>query len=380
MNTSIKGSKITALCLLGAAVLICFVTGREFAAHWAPDVLAPAPEFKQKMLSDYSEGLKGTPMDTPVYVQEGSSQGGSVLVLGGTHPNEPASHMSAILMLEQAKVQKGRLFIIPFANLSGFSHTLTQEASPTKMHFTLPDGSVRTLRYGSRDTNPIIMWPTPDIYIHQPSGQELAGNESKNLNRAYPGSPNGSPAERLAYGIMELLKKEKITLAFDLHEASPEYPVVDAIVAHEKSMELAAASAMELKGKGIEIRLEPSPKNLRGLSHREWGDATDTLPILLESANPSQGRLRGKTDEALVLHGKDKSYVKAAALGRLFVPFDEGGKPLEMRVARHVETVSTFIEMLEVFDEEHGVVLENVPAYDEIIKNGIGSYLNPLPN
>ena len=224
------------------------------------------------------------------------------------------------------------------------------------------------------------MWPTPDIYVHKASGQNLSGNESKNLNRAYPGDPNGSPTEKLAYGIMELLRKEKITLAFDLHEASPEYPVVDAIVAHEKSMELAAASAMELKGKGIEIRLEPSPKNLRGLSHREWGDATDTLPILLESANPSQGRLRGRTDETLVLEGKDKAYIKAAGLGRLFVPFDESGKPLDLRTARHVATISAFVEMLDLFDETTGVVIDGIPTYDAILKKGVGSYLTPLPN
>jgi hypothetical protein len=222
------------------------------------------------------------------------------------------------------------------------------------------------------------MWPTPDIYIHKSSGQQLSGNESKNLNRAYPGDPNGTPVERLAYGIMELLRGEKITLAFDLHEASPEYPVVEAIVAHERSMELAAAAAMELIGQEIEMRLEPSPKNLHGLSHREWGDYTDTLPILMETANPSQGRLRGRTDETLALTGLDKAYAKAAKLGRLFVPYDENGKPLSQRVARHVESISAFLEMLSLFDEENGVTVENIPGYEDIIEKGVGNYLSRL--
>lgn len=375
MDFNFKGNKTTATALLFVALLVCYIAGTQFRQNDAMDVVVPAPGFEKKMLSDYFDGLKGHPMDTPVYVQNGPQEGGSVLILGGTHPNEPSGYMSAVLFLENARVARGRLFVIPFGNVAGFNNTLAQEASPTKIHFTLQDGSSRSFRYGSRDTNPVVMWPTPDIYIHKASGQELAGNESKNLNRAYPGDPNGTPVEKLAYGIMELLRKEDVTLAFDLHEASPEYPVVEAVVAHESSMELAAATTMELLGMGIEMRLEPSPKNLRGLSHREWGDGTKTMPILMETANPSQGRLRGRTDETLVLAGKDKAYEKSAALGRLFVPYDENGKPIEQRVARHVASISAFIEMLDIFDEAHGVVVDGVPGYEEMRTNGVGHYL-----
>ena len=55
------------------------------------------------------------------------------------------------------------------------------------------------------------------------------------------------------------------------------------------------------------------------------GDYSNTMAILMESANASQGRIRGRTDETLVLKGKDKMYVKAAELGRLYVPFNENG-------------------------------------------------------
>lgn len=377
MGLNLQGNKYTAGILLILALAVCFITGRAFSENSEMDFVAPAPGFEKRMLSDYFEGLKNNPMDTPVYVQNGAEPGGSVMVLGGTHPNEPSGYMSAVLMLENARVTKGRLFIVPFGNISGFTNTLPQEASPSRIHFTLRDGTRRSFRYGSRDTNPTVMWPTPDIYIHKASGQELAGNESKNLNRAYPGDPDGTPTEKLAYGIMELLRKENITLAFDLHEASPEYPVVEAIVAHEKSMELAAVVTMELLALGVEMRLEPSPKNLRGLSHREWGDHTDTMPILMETANPSQGRLRGRTDEALVIEGKDKAYLKAAGLGRLFVTFGENGKHLNQRVARHVTSVGLFSDNLALLEGDNGVLIEGIPGYQEIIENGAGYYLNP---
>jgi hypothetical protein len=376
MDLNFKGDKRTADLLLAIALAVCFIAGRSFSENKGGfDVVVPAPGFERGMLSDYFAGLKDGPMDTPVYVQEGAEPGGSILILGGTHPNEPSGYMSAVLFIENARVGKGRLFVIPFGNVSGFNNTLAQEASPSRIHFTTRDGGSRTFRYGSRDTNPTVMWPIPDIYIHKASGQELAGNESKNLNRAYPGDPDGTPTEKLAYGIMELLRKEKITLAFDLHEASPEYPVVEAIVAHENSMELAAMATMDLLALGIEMRLEPSPKNLRGLSHREWGDATDTMPVLMETANPSQGRLRGRTDEKLAMDGRDKAYMKAAGLGRLFVPYDENGKPIEQRVARHVASICVFADMLDMIDPDQGIAIEGIPTYDELLENGVGYYL-----
>ena len=184
---------------------------------------------------------------------------------------------------------------------------------------------------------------------------------------------------QLAYGLRELLVKEKVDLAFDLHEASPEYPVVNAIVAHEKSMELAAVVTMELEGQGIAMRLEPSPKNLRGLTHREWGDTTDTMPILMETANPSQGRLRGRTDEALVLTGRDKAYAKAMGLGRLFINY-QGDQPLDLRVARHVTAIKVFLDNLGLLYPEKAILVEGIPDYASIVGQGTGTFLNPLGN
>ncbi|EHM10848.1 putative deacylase [Thermanaerovibrio velox DSM 12556] len=370
-----KATRTSGLVMLALAGILCFAAARDFRAMWARDRVFPAPGFRMEMLSKYLPSIKGTGVDTEVYVQEGPEKGGTVFVLGGTHPNEPAGYLSAVVMLENARVKRGRLIVVPFGNASGFTHNQPQEASPSRISFKLPDGSERSFRYGSRDVSPLIMWPVPDVYVHKASGQALSGNESRNLNRAYPGDPAGTPAERLAYAIMELLRRERVDLAFDLHEASPEYPVVDAIVAHEKSMEVAAGAAMDLKLSGIEMRLEPSPKKLRGLSHREWGDGTGAMPFLIEVANPSQGRLRGRTDERLVKTGLDKAYLKASGLGRLFVPYDSKGKPIEERVGRQLATVMSVVSAFSDFNSERGVVIEGVPAYEEMVSLGIGAFL-----
>ena len=373
----LKGTPLTAALLLALAFGLSALAASEFREMWTGDVFVPAPGFEKHMLSEWFEGLKGTPADNPVYIQKGEEPGGTVLILGGTHPTEPAGMMAAVLFLERARVTRGRLIVIPQTNIMGYTHTSPQEGHPQSISFTAADGGKRTFRFGSRLTNTLYEWPAPDIYIHPASGQQLPGKERGNINRCYPGIPGGSPTEKLAYGITQLIIKEKPVLSFDLHEASPEYPVVNAIVAHEKSMELAAMTVMDLEDLGIPMRLEPSPKNLRGLTHREWGDYTETMPILMETGNPVQGRLRGRTDEKLALTGEDKAYVKASALGRLYIPYD-GKQTIEYRAGRHTTAILVFLENLNLLFEERGVTVEGVPDLAELEEKGLGFFLSPI--
>ena len=95
----------------------------------------------------------------------------------------------------------------------------------------------------------------------------------------------------------------------------------------------------------------------------------------METANPAQGRLRGATNAALVVTGKDVMYERAAKLNRLFVPYDEKGQPIDLRVARHVTAINEFLNVLSVKNPAQAVVLNRVPSYNDMVKKGIGSYL-----
>lgn len=371
----LAGSKKTATILLGFAILTIVAVVPEFRRMHEVEPIRKGPGVTQvKQLSDYFYGLKGTAGDTEVYVLDSGKPGGTALLLGGTHPNEPSGLLSAIVLIENAKPAKGRMIIIPRANNSGFTHTDYTEGAPQRFHLKTASGE-RWFRFGSRATNPTDQWPDPDIYVHASSGQKLSGSETRNLNRAYPGRLDGTLTEKIAYGIVQLIRGEKVDMAIDLHEASPEYPVINAIVAHERAMPFAAEATIGLQMDGIKIALEPSPKTLRGLSHREWGDATDTLAILMETANPAQGRLRGATNEQLVLTGKDPMYEKAAKLNRLFVPYDAKGQPIDLRVARHITAVNEFLTVLSKKNPQQAVVLTKVPSYSDLTKKGIGAYL-----
>lgn len=373
-----QGNKKTGIIILFLSLIISVLAGKEFLKMREEEsiVVGEGVTSIQK-LSDYLPTLKGTSGDSDIYIFQGQEDGGKVLVLGGTHPNEPSSLISAVLMIENAKVKKGTLYVIARTNGSGFTHNDPQEASPQRFHIKTPFGE-RWFRFGSRATNPLDQWPDPDVYIHAASGQNLSGNETRNINRAYPGRKDGTYTEKMAYAVTELIRQNKIDMTIDLHEASPEYPVINAIVAHERAMPLASQVVINLEFEDIPMTLEPSPVTLRGLTHRELGDYTDTYAILMETANASQGRLRGKTNEELVLTGKDDRYTEAAKLGRLYVPYDESGHPLEERVGRHLSAIAQFIDSLGENEAEKEIKVENIPLFTDLIENGIGNYLKEV--
>lgn len=357
-----------AICLI-VAVAIMIYTGINFLEarkvpmpEWGPSVT------EVKMLSDWFGGLKGTNGDTPVYVLKGEKEGGAALVLGGTHANEPSGYMSAFVFIENAVVEQGTVYVIPYTNHSAMTHNDPGEGN--LQYFTLNTQSgERTFRFGSRATNPVDQWPDPDVYVHYPSNQQLSGSETRNINRGYPGRADGNLTEKMAYGVAELIRAEDIGITFDLHEASPEYPVIHATVAHQNAMNIASEGCINLLLSGIDMALEQSPTNFHGLTHRELGDYTDTMAILMETANASQGRLRGATTREQVLGGIDRFYVINEGLDMLYVPYDESGHPIEERCGRHLQGIYEYVAAYNAVNPDSAVTFSGVPGYSELFLN-----------
>lgn len=378
MNIPRRPSKdlLAAVALLAAAAAFSLVTGLSFLRMRRVEPVYPGPALSEhKMLSDYFPGLRGTAGDTDVFVFNGSRPGGTLLVLGGTHANEPGGFITAVVLAENIAAAKGRVLVVPRANASAFTHSDPQEASPQRF-FIETTGGRRWFRYGSRLTNPAGQWPDPALYIN-PAGQMLSGPEVRNLNRCYPGRAHGLLTEKIAFGIMELIRREGVDLGVDVHESAPEYPVINAIVFHDNSAELAAMAKLEVEMAGFDIRLEASPSNLRGLSHREWGDYAGIRSILIETPNASHGRLKGRPTPELIVDGRDKFYVRAAQLGRLFVPFSEDGIPLRVRVARHLATIQGLVSSFNALAPEKEILIDNLPAPADIEDKGVGAFLSP---
>lgn len=366
---------ISAATLLIIGIAISIIASIEFLSMRANDKIFPnATLSKIVKLSDYHPSLKNTNGDSDIYIFQGKEEGATILLLGGTHPNEPSGFMSAAVLVENINVETGRVIVIPQACTSGFSCTDPMEGYPEFFSINSKSGK-RTFRYGSRVSNPLDQWPDPLVYSHFPSGQKLSGFETRNLNRAYPGRPDGTFTEQVAYAIVQLIKKENVDVAFDLHEAAPEIPIINAIVYHEKSEDIALNAILNLEMDDLKFSPERSPQNFHGLSHREWGDYTDAYPFLMETCNPIQGRLRGRTNEDLLLSGYSKEYKAAQATDKLRIEYDTTGVSLDKRVTRHLQGFIYIINSFNEFHPEKQIIVSNIPSYSELIKNGIGKYL-----
>lgn len=360
------------LCCAVALGLTAYL-GVVFSSARKAEPIYPGPGVtEKKMLSDYYDGLKGTAGDTEVYVLDSGVPGASMLVLGGTHPNEPSGVVAAVSLIETCQPTSGVLYVIPRANNSAFSCTDPGEAAPMTYSVETAGGD-RWFRFGSRATNPIDQWPDNETYVLEQFGQTLSGSETRNLNRAYPGKTDGTLTEKVTYGIRSMIDAESIDITVDLHEASPEYTTVDAIVAHQRALELANLTLWGVED-SFEISVEASPTNLHGLSHRELGDFTDTLALLMETANASQGRLHGVIDSDLVVSGKDKFYKRADEYGALTVDYSDGAISLTERCARHI---TCLVQFCENYEGENGasISLGDMPSFEDMMENGIGAYL-----
>jgi hypothetical protein len=135
---------------------------------------------------------------------------------------------------------------------------------------------------------------------------------------------------------------------------------------------------MMLNATEFRIGMEYSPESLHGLSHREVGDHSQAVSYLLETPEPMLDRVRGVTDENLLLTGKDPFVQMAGRYGLLYEKIDENGWPIDVRVGRHASTVLELAQSWSDLNMTKPIKISNVPRYGEIIENGIGHYFaNP---
>ncbi len=347
--------------------------------------------------SKYSPKLEGTVGDSNIYIIDSGVAGPSILIMGGTHPNEPSGQLTATLILENIQVTKGKVFIITEANKSAYTHSNPLEASSEYYSITNKDGKERIFKFGSRATNTNEQWPNPDVYVHATSGQKLSSADTRNLNRAYPGSENGTYSERIAYAITQCIIQNNITITIDLHEASPEYMTINAIICNSRymadstttvAMKIAAEVEINMELNDVSIKSEKSPSDLHGLTHRELGTYTDSLVFLCETSNASQGKIRGAFTSDLITSGKDKFYEKLVERDKKNGTKVICGEPcdISVRVARHAYAIMEIISMYnELYDDYDSIPqatkdlgkleVNGIPSYDEIVENGIGYYL-----
>ena len=375
--TSGRTQVIRRVGLLAAALVLMVVGTQDIRAlrAYRETVVVSNGLTAQVPLSTYFDGIRGTLVDAPVYVFESGVPGGSVLILGGAHPYEPASTMMAYVVMENITVNRGRVFVIPRANMSAASQGMLGNAYPPFFRVKTPWGE-KQYRIGDRETSPLEQWPDPFTFVHYPSTQNLAYQDSRNLNRTFPGRADGNLTERTSFAISELIRREKIDLTIDVHEASMGYPVVSTYVCHQRAEELCMMAAMMLSAEQFPMKTETSPTSLRGLTHREIGDFTESFAVLMETPEPFIDKFVGPMTEELMLTGRDEFMQTAADRGLLYADYNmKTGATLDYRVGRHLAGAAEVIKQMGEFypAKEIGVTW---PTYAELMQRGIGSFLH----
>lgn len=355
---------------------VIIVSGIQFYnhRHYETPIVAGPGVTKVVKLSDYNKSLKDTIADTNVFFLEGKESGGKVLILANTHSNEPAAILSALIFIENAVVSKGTLIIIPQFNNSGGRNTKPGDGYP--LYFEIPTKwGAKKFRMGNRNAAPLDQWPDPDVYVHYPDRQLLSYLDVRNTNRTWPGRANGPLMERVTYAAMELMRQEKVDIAVDIHGAETMFPVTNCIVVPEKAMRIATMTSLTVKAmEGFENHVEPSPKGFRGLSHREIGDFSDTMPFLLEAPLPFLDQPTGPKTVDLLLNGKDPFLLSLSKQKKLFVPYDESGWPMKKRVGQHCSVVLEILRQFSRRTPDRSIKVENVPRYAEVVEKGVGFY------
>ena len=374
MDKKLNLIKSIALCVIAFCMAVAGYLFWEHRNYKEPVVVSEYIT-EVKKLSDYFDGVKGTVNDCNVYIFDSGVEGGTFLIWGSTHPEEPAGVMAASLMVENLKVTQGKVIIIDRENNSASTNTRVGEAYPRFFTYET-DWGTKVWRFGDRHANQLDSWPDPEVYIHYPSGQTLANVDIRNTNRNWPGKANGLLTERTNYAVMQLIEQEGVDMTLDLHEAELEYTVENTIVVHEKGQSVAAMVSMMLTAEtfDVPVGMEFSPTALHGLSHREVGDWSDAASYLVEVAEPMLDRIRGITDEELLMSGKDRFVMMAGDRGLLYAPIDENGWPIEKRVARHVAVATKIMEVNNSVNPDQTILIEGIPTYAEIMANGLAPY------
>ena len=379
-------SYIKNIIVLVVTVVVAFIASMDFLSMHKIEKIGDNPNITEiKMLSEYSPRLKGTSLDTEVYFFDSGVEGGTFLILGGTHPNESAGLVAATALIENIEVEEGRVIIIPRTNNSGFKHTSSFDGMQDFFTLTLSDGSERTFRVGNRLTNPVHQWPDRNYY-EGTSGRTIYGTENaevRNVNRLYYGTEDGVLTEQVCYGIYNLILEENVSITMDMHEGSPEFLYLDCTMVNMKrdnttAMSIASDMALSMNFDDLDMRAEYSGVTSYGLSHRSLGDNTDSMMTLMETYNPSMGPLHGKMDDDLLINGNEPNYYEAHNDGYIYFDVPEDGYPLIERVARHMTCIRYLSEAYSWEYPDEAITISGIPEYQEIVDGGFDLILKPL--
>ncbi len=136
-----------------------------------PPPTATPPPFVVAAGEDKRVIMPGTKYETPLYIFGSGRAGPIAMALGGVHGNEPGGWLAADRVVDRMRPDVGALLVIPHVNKIAMGQF------------------VRTT------------------------------DEIGDVNRAYPGKPDGTPAQQIAFEIMNAVREFHVDFILDMHES-----------------------------------------------------------------------------------------------------------------------------------------------------------------
>lgn len=239
--------------------------------------------------------MAGTPQETPAYVIGSGKPGPVVLVLGGVHGDEPGGWLAAEQVTE-FRPSVGALIVIPRANR-------------------------QAILAGKRTT--------PEL---------------GDLNRLYPGNPQGLPMARMAAEIVSLIERHQVNVLLDLHESWGFYKERP----YSGTAFLGQTISAFPNEKGIVLGQQVAAAVNRGIN-----DSRDEMvyreypPRAVAGAPPVSGQ---RTEEATPVRAGGSASLGLGSrfpdMVALLVEMGQQDQPLERRVSLHVEVVREVLRAL----------------------------------
>ena len=96
MNQEAKMNyKKSAWIILGISLVLILILTWIYTRQWKDDHIVPGPGVTAiKWLSEYNPNLRGTLGDTRVYFLDSGKPGTNMLIMGGTHTDEPGGWLT----------------------------------------------------------------------------------------------------------------------------------------------------------------------------------------------------------------------------------------------------------------------------------------------
>lgn len=169
-------------------------------------LLALSP-FTAALAEPSSETLllaEGTAAETQARIDDSGVEGPTIFFVAGTHGNEWAGYYAADELMEEIFPTAGKIIWVPRANIQACNI------------------------------------------------EQRTAEDEVNLNRVYPGAPEGNPVEQVAAEIMALIEQEQPVAVVDMHEGYNFYGVDGSI---GNSLVLGATDGSFVNGLEIIIRV-----------------------------------------------------------------------------------------------------------------------------